>query len=980
MTLGAGLDLSGGDLAYLMSAQEDRMLADATSGVLPQASPSLEVNRQLDPSDGVNYAGGSSHTPGLPLLPSSVGLTGVMGAGINQDHREAMESLCGGLAGANGLFETIGKTDTYLMLMNGKPWPTPLRQGPISAGYVTPTVMSRLANINQGWNAAAQPGAAPGLNVGYSDKTLGPSTWQEAMEYSPSPLLDKIGSLQGLGAIVTGASDPGLRKVLDAAAKPGTQKTGAVARELIKQSVKLGNLTGKRAAVMENARKKYSSLVRKVANIDSQTQLIANKLFDAEGEPHPSVSVADIRSYRKLRQKGFKLGREAIRYQKTNILATGLTKNGYAQAKLLQDMAMTMTTGRPKTTAVLAAQFEMIGQESKGLRAQRGLQVARWKSKTAEERVKSLEGLSGLDAVIDKALSADYWEADLAGMEFYEMAYLGALEGLWGSIKKAARKVGKVAKKAVKITKKVAKVVHKKSIAPIKKAVKTARKVGRAARKAGRTAYRAGKAVSRGKFRKAGRIATRAAGRAAKSLYRRAKRQYKKSVRKVSKAVSKARKFGKSAYKTASAISKPVWKSMKATARVAIAPVKMSYNVGRNVARGDFRGAANSISRSVKETANNIAASAGSITFGVTCAFDRTPLGKATAKAVGQAVGTYFGGRAGGAVGHEAGRKANEASRGICTGMDRVGLTRGRVRPNQIGPAFKKTAVYLAKKTFAPKELLKSGINIGMNYAAGGGGGASLAKEFVKKGVSKFATEQAKELGKKYVRGQIETEIQAKINQSPELRSLSKYTPAIKAAYQGVQAFRGGEVDMDALKGTLRQQGAVALKKYGPQVAEGAVGQIAGRRAGDFVGTAGRVAAMTPRQRAEYFKRQASSKGQRLAAQATREIAGRRAGEIVGGATTLRAMAPAQRQAFLRRQALAQARSASPQATAAARRAQALARMPRAQRQAYLRRQATRAQAARRRASPQVMRNRAIARARAVARQRMGVPGALLRA
>lgn len=980
MTLGVGLlDQSGGDLASLMSAQEDRLLAAATTGVLPEASPALEVNRQLDPSDGVNYAGGSSYSEGMPLLPSSVGLTGVMGAGADLDQREMQESLCGGLAGFGGLFETIGKTDTYLMLMSGKPWPPPLNQGRISAGYVMPTVMSRVSNINKGWNAAAQPGPPPGLNVGYSDKTLGPSTWEEALDYAPSPLADQLGALQGLGAITVGASDPGMRKVLDAASKPGTQETGAVARELIKQSMKLGDLTGKRAAVMQSARKNYTSLLRKVTNIDSETQRIANNLFDADGEPRSSVSVADIRSYRKLRQKGFKLGREAIRYQKTNILATGLTKNGYAQAKLLQDMAMTMMTGRGKTTAILAAQFEMIGKESKGLRAQRELQVARWKAKSAEERVKSLEGLSLGDLAIEKALSADYWEADLAGLEFYEMAYLGALEGIWGTITKPFKKAFKAVKTAAKAVVSVTKATARATVA-----------------------------VARGRFKKAARIAIKAADAKVRRLIARSKKALTKAKKKVVSAAKGVRKFGKGAYKTAKSISKPVWKSMKAVARVAVAPVKASYNVGKHLARGNFRGAANSIARSVKETASNIATAAGSITFGLTCAIDRSPVGKAVAQGVGQAVGTFYGGPVGGAVGNEAGRKANEASRGICNGMDRIGLTRGRIRPSQIGPAFKQTGRFLIKKTFSPKELLKSGINIGLNYATGGSGAGAAAtaaaKEAAKRGVIQAATGQAKEFAKAQLQKQIEAEIQRKINQSPELRALSKHTPLIKAAYQNIGAFSGGEVNMDVIKNTLQQQGTAALKRYGPQVAESAVRRVAGRRAGDFVGTTGRVLNMTPAQREAYFRRQAMQQGRQLAMRATREIAGRRAGQIVGGATALIEMTPAQRRAFARRQAATGARQVaqravrrvSPQAAVALRRAQQLSRMTPAQRAKLLRQQAIRRGrlAATRRMSPQMValrgaqmqaarrrtaQNRALARAQAAARQRMGVPGALLR-
>lgn len=966
MTLGAGdNDLSGGDLAYLMSAQEDRMLANATSGVLPQASPALEINRQLDPSEGVNYAGGSSYSEGLPLLPSSAGLTGVMGAGVDHDAREAREALCGSLAGADGLFETIGRTDTYLTLMKGKPWPTPLNEGKISAGYIEPTVMSRVSNINQGWNAAAQPGSPPGLNVGYSDMTIGATSWAEAMEYSPSPLADKIGELQGLGAISVGASDPGMRKVLKAAANPGTQAAGKVARELVAQSIKLGVLTSKRAQVMENARKCYTSLVRQVANIDSQTQLIAQRLFDADGTPGPSVSVADIQAYRKLRQKGFKLGREAIRYQKTNVVATGLTKNGFAQAELLQGMAMTMMTGKPRTTAVLAAQFEALGKESNALKILRKVQVTSWKAKDAP-------GLEGFSSPVQQAVNADYWEADLAGMELVEMAYLGALEGWWSSVKKAAKSVGKAAKAVGRAAKKAGKAAVKGVSKAAKAAKKAAQKAAKAAVRAAASAARVAKkaAVS------AARAARKAARKAADAVARAAKKTVRAAARKVARAAKKAwKKVGTPIVNTVKAVARPAWKGVKAAGRIVIEPVKMTYNVGKNVARGDFKGAANSIVKSVKDTANNIAKVGAAYYFGMSCAFDKTPLGKFTTQARAQAAGTILGGDFGGAVGKEAGRKANQISRGICDGMDKVGLTTGKLRPGKIVSALKQTGSRIAKETFSPKELLKSGINIATNYTTGGsmvpggtevlsqGGQAILDKSVdyaVKYGKKKGRELLQKELkrqgvpgmdvlsldGKKlmdrgvdYVKkyGQrkgkelFEREIRKRvIDKNPILRRLSRQTPGIQRALQQTGAFTSRGVNMDVLKRSIRRQTTQALSRAIP------------------------------------------------------------------GAPQIMRTTPAQRRALLRRQAMRQqprrgVRQATqhvrPRATVAARRAQAMARMSPARRQAYLRQQAMRAglqrrrPALKRRPTPaQIMQNRAIARARAIARQRMGVPGALLRA
>lgn len=957
MTLGSGLDESGGDLAALMSAFEDRAVAGAASRtILPSAS--FEVTSGFDPSDGVNASGGSSYTDELPV-PVDSSLTGTIGAGNSTLSAEMCGSLCSDLSGFSGLLETVGRTDLYLTLMAGKPWPTPFNEGRVSAGAIAPTVMGVKSSINKGWNAASQPGAAPSMMLGFSDKTLGPSTWEEALNYAPSPLAEKIGALQGLSEI-TGSSDPGMRKVLAAAAKPGTQAAGKVARELLAQSVKLGALTGKRAAVMESARKNYTRLVREVGNLEGESQVIGNRLFDADGDPLDNASLSDFRRYRKLRKQAFAKGREAIRYQKTNVLATGLTKNGYAQAKLLQDMAMTMMVGRPKTTAILAAQFEAVGKESGALRAIRDVQTSKWK---AQRLTKTAEGFQGFSDPVQKLVNTDYFEAELAGMEFFDDAYLGELEGVWGWVKKKAKKAYKKTKKVVK-----------KTVRTVKRTVKVAAKVT--------------SKVARGKFKGAAKTAYRAASRTASSVYRAAKKRATSAARQAWKGVKTAQRISRKVYtpikKTVQAMAKPAWRGVKSAARVAYSPVKMSYDVGRHAVHGRFNKIGGSIVRNVKSTARNIATIAATVTFGMQCAFDKSPLGQVAAKAVGQAVGTFYGGPVGGAVGHEAGRKANQAARGICDGMDRIGLTTGRLRPGQIGAAFKSTASKLAKQTFAPKELLKSGMNVGMNYATAGvapGAGSSITS---------IATQQLTQRGKAFARQQIQQEV---INRNPVLRKLSQSTPFIKAAYDNIGAFRGGDINMDALKSTLQKQGTAALTKYGPQAA----GKIVGGQAGRAIGTAGRLYNMSPAQRTAYARSQAVKQGARGVA----AIAGRRAGQYVAGATAMIGMSPAQREAFIRRQAYTAGRRIAPGAarlvggrqaarlTIAARRAQILARMSPSARAAYARRVAVRAPAVARRvvaAAPkrlsilQRIAARRAASRHARTRMALGVPGALLQA
>lgn len=77
MTLGVGGYSS--DLAALLSEAEDRKLAGMLSSSM-SASPTYEVIRTIDPSDGANYSGGASYSPGMPLLASNAGLAGYGGA------------------------------------------------------------------------------------------------------------------------------------------------------------------------------------------------------------------------------------------------------------------------------------------------------------------------------------------------------------------------------------------------------------------------------------------------------------------------------------------------------------------------------------------------------------------------------------------------------------------------------------------------------------------------------------------------------------------------------------------------------------------------------------------------------------------------------------------------------------------------------------------------------------------------------------
>jgi hypothetical protein len=91
----------------------------------------------------------------------------------------------------------IQRTQDYIRTQDGMPWP------PLAEDYtLSPTVTSRPGNINKGWNAAAQPGSPPGLDgCGCRDANFGGLTYEQAMNYSPAPLTDNLGSLQRLDQI-----------------------------------------------------------------------------------------------------------------------------------------------------------------------------------------------------------------------------------------------------------------------------------------------------------------------------------------------------------------------------------------------------------------------------------------------------------------------------------------------------------------------------------------------------------------------------------------------------------------------------------------------------------------------------------------------------------------------------------------------------------------------------------------------------------
>lgn len=157
MTLGVGQPEQEHEVARLVQSEHDRGLANALSGYFGE-SPALTVSRGED------------------------------------------------------VLREIHNTNDYLKVQEGLPWPPP------DPPYrLERTVASAQGNINQGWNAASQPGAAPGLQMrtpAVRNLDAGGMSYREALNYNPAPLTDNLGSLRG-GSYQEPASElrPGFGRV-----------------------------------------------------------------------------------------------------------------------------------------------------------------------------------------------------------------------------------------------------------------------------------------------------------------------------------------------------------------------------------------------------------------------------------------------------------------------------------------------------------------------------------------------------------------------------------------------------------------------------------------------------------------------------------------------------------------------------------------------------------------------------------------------
>ena len=304
----------------------------------------LQMLGIIDPSFGVNAMGGSSYGPGLPLLPSSSGLTALQCLGVFDR----------GLAGFDAVEQQV----------------------------------------------------------------------------KPDP------------------REQDFQKVLIAATRPGTPEAGRVARALAEKSLSLANVADARAQVTQDARLGYQRAMRQVDVLDNFAEQAVQEGRPAEAEV--------------LRKEGFKQARLAIRYQKVNALASGMTQNAAAQAQIAQKLAQAVLAGRPDVAAVLGVTYDKLGAHSDSLRDVRAAQIQK----------ANLEGFSSID---------DVFEGELNGLEALEGRFLKKLKKVAHKIEKIHEKIDPIHKLVKKY---VAKPLKKKVLTPIKGvAIKAAKAVGKVAAK-----------------------------------------------------------------------------------------------------------------------------------------------------------------------------------------------------------------------------------------------------------------------------------------------------------------------------------------------------------------------------------------------------------------------------------------------------------------------------------------------------------------
>lgn len=189
-------------------------------------------------------------------------------------------------------------------------------------------------------------------------------------------LLDADGELLGcflcgydnglgfVGAPLSSSAAEDARKVVAAAAVPGTEATKVVAGRLARKGVELGKIAHDRAQVAYKTRERREQLAKKVDKLQPRV----DKLLASDSQKDRQVGEA-------LKQDQLSAARAAVRLEKVNAVASGLAENAAAQAVLAQQIAGSVIAGKPALTGTLTSMFNKLGQSSKAMQNVRKQQI-----------------------------------------------------------------------------------------------------------------------------------------------------------------------------------------------------------------------------------------------------------------------------------------------------------------------------------------------------------------------------------------------------------------------------------------------------------------------------------------------------------------------------------------------------------------------------------------------------------------------------
>lgn len=320
-----GLGLS--DLGGFGGASEDGRIGTvpATGAEYARrASSNFEVRRDvIDPSEGANYSGGGSYAPGLPLMPSSIGLAGL--AEMKNGKDVLVEDLFRYDYNMAGLDEIIFSPNDDLALLPSehvKPWP-PLTQD--ESDLFEPTV-----SVQQNGMAALEGNAFFG-----------------------KPSLDK--------------KTTAMRKVMEAALRPGTREAGNVAKALARQSVSLAGMARKRTQAYYTARRERKRLMPKIVHLERV----------AHAKRTTARTLEDKRDALRKMELAKALGKRAVRYAKVEAIADRMARNAAAQANVSQMIATSVLAGQPAVAATLGKFYTKMGEQSAQMRGIRKRQIVK---------------------------------------------------------------------------------------------------------------------------------------------------------------------------------------------------------------------------------------------------------------------------------------------------------------------------------------------------------------------------------------------------------------------------------------------------------------------------------------------------------------------------------------------------------------------------------------------------------------------------